>query len=127
MNKKKILIIDDEVDISYFLSRSLRKSNYETFVALNLAEAESLISKEVPAIVLLDNHLPDGFGIDFAAIIKQTFPNIKILMLTAHNSPQDKQKAINNGVDVFISKPFKVDDIVSIVKGLEAEPDTTAV
>lgn len=116
MDQIRVLIVDDEPDISFFLSRNLKKNDYATYMAGTLEEAERLINTEFPNVILLDNHLPDGFGIDYAQQIKTKFPYIKVIMITAHDSPQDRVKAIENGVDHFISKPFKIDEILNTLK-----------
>lgn len=59
----------------------------------------------------LDNHLPDGLGIDFVDYIKTNYPTTKIVMITAYDTITDKQQAISKGVDFFIGKPFTKDAI----------------
>jgi two-component system OmpR family response regulator len=122
MENIKVLIVDDEPDISFFLSRALQKNNYDAAIAKDLKTAEMLIESILPSIVLLDNHLPDGYGIDFTAKIKFKYPALKIVMITAHDSPQDRLKAIKNGVDFFIAKPFEIEKIISLVKEIYYKP-----
>ncbi len=107
----KVLIVDDEPDICYFLSRNLSRRNYKVNYVHTLEAAETQLQQEKPTIVLLDNHLPDGFGINFSSKIKSIYPDIKIVMVTAHDSPQDRSKAYENGVNFFLSKPFTVTEI----------------
>ncbi len=111
----KILIVDDEPDICYSLSRTLSKRAFITATSHTLAEAEQQIKSNLPNILLLDNHLPDGLGIDFAKKISLRYPDIKIIMITAHDSPEDRFKAFSNGIDFFLSKPFTVNQINHIV------------
>lgn len=120
MDQIRVLIVDDEADISFFLSRNLKKNDYATYMAGSIEEAEKLINIEFPNVILLDNHLPDGFGMDYARHVKMQYPDIKIIMITAHDSPQDRVTAFENGVDHFISKPFKIDEILGIVKNLSS-------
>ena len=61
---KKILIVDDEEDICYFLSRSLSKRGFITDTSYSLSQAEKQLEVSTPDILLLDNHLPDGKGIE---------------------------------------------------------------
>lgn len=111
----KVLIVDDEVDICYFLSRNLIKRNFTTSFAHSLFDAEEIIETDTPSIVLLDNYLPDGLGINFINKIKSKYPDIKIVMITAHDSPQDRTKAYNNGVSYFLSKPFTLKEINNVI------------
>ena len=105
---KKILIVDDEEDICYFLSRNLSKRGFQTTISNSLAEAQKQLDLIRPDIVLLDNHLPDGRGIDFVKKINYRYPDLKIIMITAHDSPEDRSKAYSNGIKYFLSKPFSI-------------------
>lgn len=107
----KILIVDDEPDICYSLSRTLSKRGFITATSHALAEAEQQIKISTPNILLLDNHLPDGRGIDFAKKISLRYPDLKIIMITAHDSPEDRFKAFSNGIDFFLSKPFTINQV----------------
>ncbi len=103
---KKVLIIDDEIDICYLLSSIIKGKNYHPVYAGSISEAENLLKKELPDLVFLDNHLPDGVGVEFIGAIKKYDPLIKVVMITAYDTFNDRQKAANNGADFFISKPF---------------------
>jgi DNA-binding response OmpR family regulator len=105
-NKMKVLIVDDEADICYLLGNILKKKNVLTDFANNVADARKKIENEHPAVVFLDNHLPDGLGVNFVEHIKQVDSSIKVIMITAHDTAVDREKALNNGVDLFIGKPF---------------------
>ena len=121
INKLKqieVLIIEDEVDICYLLSGILRKKNLNTSYVTSLFAAEEILRKQYPDILFIDNHLPDGYGIDFLSLIKRDHPNTKIIMITAHDTGEDKQKAIKQGVDYFIGKPFTRDTIIKAVDTL---------
>lgn len=111
----KILIVDDEEDICYFLSRNLNKRSYKTTITHTLADAEKKIAEEQPAIVLLDNHLPDGLGIDHIHKLKNKCPDTKVVMITAHDSEGDRAKAYSNGASYFLAKPFTITEINNVV------------
>ena len=84
----------------------LRQKNLKPSCAYSIAEAKKNINSIKPSVLFLDNRLPDGYGIDFISQVKQDFPLTRIVMMTAHNSPEDIRKAKNRGADYFISKPF---------------------
>lgn len=111
----KILIVDDEEDICYFLSRNLSEKGYSTVYSHSLAEAELQLKKDTPDILLLDNHLPDGKGVDFMRSISDKYPSLKVVMITAHDSPQDRSRAYGNGISFFISKPFTMAAVNQVV------------
>ena len=107
----KALIVDDEVDICFLLSGILRQKHLKPSFVNNLAAARESLQKEVPSILFLDNHLPDGFGLDFISHVKSNYPQVKIVMITAHDGLQERKTAQQQGADLFISKPFTRDVI----------------
>ena len=111
----KALIIDDETDICYLLSRLLKQKNYETSFVNTLTAANDALKAEHPEIIFLDNHLPDCLGMNYLLYIKENYPKCKIVMITAHDSVDDREKAMNNGADFFIGKPFTSDLIYEAV------------
>ncbi|MEO6646859.1 MAG: response regulator [Chitinophagaceae bacterium] len=102
----KVLIIDDELDICYLLSGILRQKELKTSYVNTLSDAEVALKNDPPGLLFLDNHLPDGFGLDFIQHVKTNYPTTKIIMITAHDSAAERKKAFMEGVDFFISKPF---------------------
>lgn len=114
----EVLIIEDEEDICYLLSGILRKKNLNTSYVTSLFAAEEILRKQYPDILFIDNHLPDGYGVDFLSLIKRDHPNTKIIMITAHDTGDDKQKALKQGADYFIGKPFTRDTIIKAVDAL---------
>jgi two-component system OmpR family response regulator len=102
----KVLIIDDELDICYLLSGILRQKKLRTSYVNTLSDAEVALKNDTPGLLFLDNHLPDGVGLDFIQHIKTNYPETKIIMITAHDSAADRKKAFMQGADFFISKPF---------------------
>ena len=118
---EKILIVDDEVDICYFLSRNLNRKSYDASYVNTLKEARTAISENNPAILLLDNHLPDGLGMDFASEIKKDYPALKIVMITAHDTPNDRSTANKNGIDCFLSKPFMMTEVFTAIEHMQTK------
>ena len=107
----KILIVDDEPDICYFLSENFTRRGFNTAFAYSLADAEKRLAEDPPSVLLLDNHLPDGKGVDFLESLKPKYPEMKVIMVTAHDSAQDRMKAFENNIDFFISKPFTLTSV----------------
>ena len=114
-NILKALIIDDETDICYLLSRLLKQKNLDTAFVNTLSEADKALKRDHPGIIFLDNHLPDGLGINYIPYIKLNYPEAKVVMITAHDSADDREKALKNGADFFIGKPFTSDIIYRAV------------
>ena len=112
----RALIVDDETDICCLLSNILKQKNIQTVFAGSLAEADRILqSPDFFYYVFLDNHLPDGLGINQIKSWKEKFPFIHLIMITAHDSYEERKKAAIDGVDQFISKPFSKEIILNSI------------
>lgn len=102
----KALIVDDDSDICYLLSGILRQKKLAASSVSTLQEARQALENNKPDILILDNHLPDGLGMEFIVYVKQYYPLTRIIFITAHDTITDRSKAISMGADYFIGKPF---------------------
>ena len=100
------LIVDDEPDVCYLLSAILKNRNLRTNFVNSISEAKRALREGTPSLIFLDNHLPDGYGLDFIEEIKKEHPLAKIIMITAFDAHDDRENAYSEGVDYFIGKPF---------------------
>ena len=116
--KLKALIIDDEIDICYLLSSILKYKNLQASYVNSISEAKRVLREDHHSVIFLDNHLPDGFGVNFIDEIRKLDPQIKIVMITAHDTNNDKDRAYELGVDQFIGKPFTRETIFNTIERL---------
>lgn len=114
---KKVLIIEDEGDMCLLLNIMLNGKEMEVEHVKNLSAAEEYLQQEQPAVVILDNKLPDGFGIDFISFIKKNYPAVKIIMISGFDGSA-KDVALENGADIFLEKPFTKDQLFQSIKEL---------
>jgi DNA-binding response OmpR family regulator len=114
---KKVLIVEDEGDMCLLLNILLNGKEMELDHVKNLTAAEEYLEKEQPTVIILDNNLPDGFGVDFVSFIKKKYPSIKIIMISGFDTSV-KDVALDNGADVFLEKPFTKDQLYSSIKQL---------
>lgn len=114
-----VLIVDDEVDICFMLKSILRFKNIEAKYVTSLAEAKDFLQSHDPQVIFLDNRLNDGFGINHIKSFKEQKPDTRIIMITAHDTPADREKAFNEGVDFFIGKPFSRDIILDTIEKID--------
>lgn len=114
---KKVLIIEDEGDMCLLLNILLNGKEMELDHVKNLSAAEEYLQKEQPSVIILDNKLPDGFGIDFISYIKKNYPGIKIIMISGFDASA-KDVALENGADTFLEKPFTKDQLYQSIKSL---------
>jgi len=119
----KVLIVDDELDICYLLSGMLKQRNFHTGFVNTLTDAKIALKTDKPSLIFLDNHLPDGFGLDFIPFIKQNYPDIKVIMITAHDGAQERKKAYDGGVDLFVAKPLNRKLIYDAIEKLQIIQD----
>jgi two-component system OmpR family response regulator len=101
---KKILVVEDEGEMGLLLNIFLDEKNMELDYVKDLLNAGAYLEEKQPAVVILDNKLPDGFGVDFIGYIKKKYPSTKIIMISGFSSAKDI--ALANGADVFLEKPF---------------------
>ncbi len=104
---QSVLIIDDEKDLCQLLAVALRRQNFRVDCAFSIAEAK-LKLLEHPSIVLLDNNLPDGSGLDFLKTHPMAFKKSCVIMISADARPELKKDAMREGIRVFLQKPFEV-------------------
>ena len=114
---KKALIIEDEGDMCLLLNIMLTDTEVDLDHVKNLTAAQEYLEKEQPNVVILDNKLPDGFGVDFISFIKQNNPETKIIMISGYDASAE-DVALENGADVFLLKPFTKDELFKSMIGL---------
>ena len=114
----KALIADDEKDICYLLSSLLKRQSLRSVCVNSIAEVEAALHKEPFCAIFLDNNLPDGKGVDLIPSLKNNFPHLKIVMITAYDTYTDRQKAFSAGVDFFVAKPFTRNIITEVMEQL---------
>src|SRR3954468_9167037 len=102
---KKVLIVEDEGDMCLILNIILNNDGVELDHVKNLAATEAYLAKEQPSLVLLDNKLPDGFGVDFIPALKKNYPSVKVAMISGYDGSVE-DIALHNGADTYIKKPF---------------------
>jgi two-component system OmpR family response regulator len=115
--KKKVLIIEDEGDMCFLLNIMLSGNDVELEHVKDLQSAKDYLANEQPGLVLLDNNLPDGLGIDFIPQLKKSHPGTKVAMISGFDMAAE-DVALENGADTYISKPFTREQLSKSVKQL---------
>ena len=111
--RKRILFVDDELDIVKLLSQRLTSWGYEVLTATSGEESLRITEEEQPDLVLLDIVMPGVNGRDVCTRLKtnpKTF-DIPVIFLTALAMPHQIEKALNLGADDYIVKPFKAQEM----------------
>ena len=114
---QKALVVEDNGDMSLLLDIMLNGKDVELDHVKNLLSAREYLQKEQPAVIILDNKLPDGFGVDFVSFVKKNYPNIKIIMISGFDASAE-DVALENGADIFLQKPFTRTQLYNSMMGL---------
>src|SRR5919201_4000227 len=119
MQPPSVLVVDDEQLIRWSLTERLTQEGYRVLEAETAREALAR-SEDGVDLVLLDYKLPDGDGLSVLKQIKETDPDILVILLTAYSSVDTAVEAMKHGAYHYANKPFNVDEIVLLVeKALE--------
>jgi DNA-binding NtrC family response regulator len=111
-----VLVVDDEPLIRWALSEGLTESGYRVCGAASSADARAALEgDDGPCVVLLDLRLPDVSDLSFLCEIRARWPDVAVVMMTAHGSSDDEAAAIRLGAFRFVSKPFDVAQMVMLV------------
>src|SRR3954467_8223981 len=113
MDKKKVLIIDDEVDFCLLMQFYLSKKNCEVSISHTLHDGLGLVQNNTPDIVILDNNLPDGLGWPAAKNILEAAPGVHLFLISA-NKP-NKVDMENSQLHV-VEKPISISQIDNFLK-----------
>ncbi|HHE65269.1 MAG TPA: sigma-54-dependent Fis family transcriptional regulator [Bacteroidetes bacterium] len=112
----KILIIDDEKNIRRTLTDILQDEGYQVVSSENGEHGLSILSKELIDLVLLDVKLPGMDGIEVLEKIKESYPNLDVIMISGHSTIKIAVQAVKMGAYDFLEKPLSLHKIVIIIK-----------
>ena len=124
--EKRVYLLEDDKNIGELVTCALEMSNIETECYPTIAEFWDAVEKEPPAAALLDIMLPDGNGLDVLARLKQKYPMVGVILLSALGQETDKVRGLNLGADDYVSKPFGVLELAARVNALLRRSRQTA-
>ena len=116
-HQNKILVIEDEGEMCLLLNLILDDQGMTIDHVHSLSAAKAFLEKEIPSLILLDNRLPDGLGVDFISYLKKSLPSVKIIMISGVD-PEAEDAALEIGADSFLSKPFTKRQLQESIKNL---------
>jgi len=116
----KILIADDDLEMLETLSSMLEEEGFAVIKAENGLEAVELARKELPALVMLDIHMPKMDGLTACKEIKSddVTRSVPVVMLTVEGSINEIQQAITYGAKAYITKPSSKAEILKVLKSI---------
>jgi PAS domain S-box-containing protein len=110
--KTRVLAVDDEPQILRFLRRSLEEAGYQPTVTGDPSEVTRLVELEEPDLVLLDLMLPGTTGFELMARLRE-FSGVPVIFLTASDREEDAVRALREGADDYITKPFSPSELLA--------------
>jgi DNA-binding response OmpR family regulator len=115
--KKRVLVVEDDDSIATMLVKMLAQK-YEVERARDGAEGLAAADRFHPQLVILDVMMPglDGYAVAQRLRLVPTLKNVSIIFLTAKGGPMDVVKGIQSGARFYVSKPFKMDDLMGKVR-----------
>jgi two-component system, OmpR family, alkaline phosphatase synthesis response regulator PhoP len=124
MNRKKVLVVEDDSSIIVFVMDTLEYLGYEVSIARNGKEGLNKTQALIPDLIILDVMMPEMDGFEVCERLKtdENTKNIPILMLTARGQIQDKVKGFGVGADDYLAKPFEKEEFEARVKSLLRRP-----
>ncbi len=115
-NPIRVLVVDDESSLRTALFRILDRQGFQVITANCKREAEALADTDQALdLALVDLRLPDGDGIELMQKLRATHPSIQVIILTGHGSIELGVRAIQNGAFHFVTKPFNMEELTSVV------------
>ncbi len=120
---RKILLVEDEDAIRKFVKINLEREGYKVFEAASGEDGIEVARQEEPEIVVLDIMLPGIDGFEVCRILRQEYPDLGIIMLTAKAEDLDKIMGLQFGSDDYMTKPFNPTELSLRIKSLERRLD----
>ena len=112
---KKVYLLEDDTSICELVQCALEMSGIELLAYNTVYEFWAALEKSAPSLALLDIMLPDGNGLEVLAKIKQKYPQVSCIMLSALGQETDKVRGLNLGADDYIAKPFGILELTARV------------
>ncbi|HNX20436.1 MAG TPA: sigma-54 dependent transcriptional regulator, partial [Acidobacteriota bacterium] len=122
MSKANILVVDDQESIRHFVSKALSDEGYAVQSTGSLRETRQVLEHDVPDLGIFDLKLPDGTGIELLRELKQTHPEIPVILMTAFGEIETAVEAMSAGAYWFVKKPFQNEELLALAaRALESQ------
>ena len=105
----KLLIVDDEIEICEFLKSFFEDRDFKVAIASNGTQALEQVALFHPKVVLLDIQMPGMDGLQVLKKIKEMYPKVKVIMVTAVEAQEKIEEAMRFGADNYITKPLSLE------------------
>ncbi len=114
----KVLVVEDDPNLRQLMSVFLRRNGFEVMRAQDGEEALSIMESAMPDLIICDIMMPRMDGFALTRDLRQAYPELPILMVTAREALEDKRKAFSMGTDDYMVKPIELDEMLLRVNAL---------
>lgn len=117
---KRVLVADDDRNVLFLISELLARSDYEVSQAVNGDQALIMARELLPDLIILDVMMPHRDGIEVCRSLKADplTASIKVIFVTAKAQGKDREAGMEAGADDYVTKPFKLNEILEKIKNL---------
>ena len=115
VRKIKVLVVDDEPKIRMFIRANLEARGYEVYLAQDGTEAVEMTGRVAPDVIVLDLNMPRMDGIEACRRIRE-WADIPIIVLSVREDEKDKVRALDEGADDYVTKPFGIEELLARIR-----------
>jgi len=123
---KTIWIVDDDRSIRWVLEKALAKESLTTRSFSNVRDVMSALDRDTPDLIISDIRMPEGDGLQLMESIKARAPQLPVIIMTAYSDLDRAVSAFRGGAFEYLSKPFDVDEVISLVSRAIRQPEVPA-
>ena len=122
VSRHKVLVVDDSITVRSVMAQFLERHEMQVLTAKDGMEAISVLEKQRPDVILLDVEMPHMNGYELTRYIRSDarLKDIPIIMITSRSGEKHRQKALALGVEVYLSKPYREDELLKHIQQLQA-------
>jgi len=113
-----VLIVDDNIVLLQKMARSIARYGYEVSTAIGIRQAREILRTEKITAVCLDLQLPDGHGLDLLEELRAETPDLPVIIMSGANTPEHRDRSGYLGVTAFLTKPFALSHLYTVLEGL---------
>ncbi len=113
---KPIWIVDDDKSIRWVFEKALTRTDLAFKIFSSVPDALEALNHEQPQVVVSDIRMPNGSGLDFLSVIKEKYPDIPVIIMTAYSDLESAVAAFQGGAFEYLAKPFDVDQAIDVIK-----------
>jgi len=114
--KGTILVVDDVPDTVELIRRNLELAHYAVMTASSVAEARAVLERQSFDLVITDYHMPFASGIELIRLVRESYPDTALIMITGYASVEGAVEAIKAGAEEYLAKPFTDEELLAMVE-----------